>query len=253
MHHPTDRITHCTAFVTPVVEHWLEREISQWVHPMKDRFDDPSLHLPPGEMFDLERRNFILTAVLQLWSLDSALTAGGHLLTHPSANTISESYMESFSWSIGGICIQCYGGRKEMFYLTTHSTHFIYGYIASNIWLRTILIVRKETRCRHIGYSFRLAARVLLYAPSHRQDSTYHSLYYTSRRALAGTRNSSMGPPHEGSIWRPIAPWANALTTELHLAHCYGGSHWFITGTLEVTLKPFQPSKLWNILWKQEG
>ena len=30
MHHPTDRITHTTAFVTPVVEHWLEREIAQW-------------------------------------------------------------------------------------------------------------------------------------------------------------------------------------------------------------------------------
>ena len=29
MHHPTDRITHTTAFVTPVVEHWLEREIAQ--------------------------------------------------------------------------------------------------------------------------------------------------------------------------------------------------------------------------------
>ena len=30
MRHPTDRITHTTAFVTPVVEHWLEREIAQW-------------------------------------------------------------------------------------------------------------------------------------------------------------------------------------------------------------------------------
>ena len=30
MHHPT--------------EHWLEREIAQWVHPMKDRSDDPSHH-----------------------------------------------------------------------------------------------------------------------------------------------------------------------------------------------------------------
>ena len=78
-------------------------------------------------------------------------------------------------------------GRKEMFYLTTHSTHFIYGYMASDIWLRTILIVREETRCRHIGYSFQLAARVLLYAPSHRQDSTYHCLCYTSHGALAGT------------------------------------------------------------------
>ena len=97
-------------------------------------------------------------------------------------------------------------GRKEMFYLTTHSTHFIYGYMASDIWLRTILIVRKETCCRHMGYSLRLTARVLLYAPSHRQDNTYHSLCYTSRGALPGTRNSSMGPPHEGSIRRPTAP-----------------------------------------------
>ena len=98
-----------------------------------------------------------------------------------------------------------------MFHLTTHSTHSIYGYMASDIWLRTILIVRKETRCRHIGYSYRLTARVLLYAPSHRQDNTYHGLCYTSRGALDGTRNTSMGPPHEGSIRRPTAPWANAL------------------------------------------
>ena len=42
-----------------------------------------------------------------------------------------------------------------------------------------------ETRFRHIGYSFRLASRVLLYASSHRQDSTYHGLCYTSRGALA--------------------------------------------------------------------
>ena len=90
--------------------------------------------------------------------------------------------------------------EREMFYLTTHSTYFIYGYMASDIWLRTILIVRKETRCRHIGYSYRLTARVILYAPSNRQDNTYHGLCYTSRGALAGTRNSSMGPPHEQTI-----------------------------------------------------
>ena len=42
MHHPTDRIIHTTAFDTPVVEHWLEREIDQRVHPMKDRSDDPT-------------------------------------------------------------------------------------------------------------------------------------------------------------------------------------------------------------------
>ena len=60
------------------------------------------------------------------------------------------------------------GEGRECFYLTTHSTHRL------------------------------LFARVLLYASSHRQDNTYHGLCYTSRGALAGTRNSSMGPPHEG-------------------------------------------------------
>ena len=39
-----DRITHTTPFVTPVVEHWPERQIAQWVQPMKDRSDDPSHH-----------------------------------------------------------------------------------------------------------------------------------------------------------------------------------------------------------------
>ena len=77
-----------------------------------------------------------------------------------------------------------------MFYLTTHSTHyFIYGYMASDIWYRTIQIAREKTRCRHMVYFFRLVARVLLYALSHRQDSTYHDLCCTSRGALAGTRN----------------------------------------------------------------
>ena len=38
-----------------------------------------------------------------------------------------------------------------------------------------------------MGYSFRLAAMVLLYAPSNRQDSTYHDRCYTSHGALAGT------------------------------------------------------------------
>ena len=28
MHHPTERIAYTTAFVTPVVEHWLERKIT---------------------------------------------------------------------------------------------------------------------------------------------------------------------------------------------------------------------------------
>ena len=87
-------------------------------------------------------------------------------------------------------------GRKDMFYLTTHSTHFIYGYMASYIW--TIQIAREETcKCHYMGYVyvFQLAATGVLYVPPHRQDSTYHALCYTSCGTLAGMRNSSMGQP----------------------------------------------------------
>ena len=144
------------------------------------------------------------------------------------------------NWKLGIVnkllVLVCDGRKEGNFYLTTHSTHFIYGYMASDIWLRTILIVREETRCCHIGYSFRLAARVLLYAPFHRQDNTYHSLCYTSRGALAGTRNSSMGPPHEGLIRWPIAPWVNTLNTELHLA----------PGPWQVVPRPDTERKYWH-------
>ena len=53
---------------------------------------------------------------------------------------------------------------------------------------------RKKTCCYYMCQSFRLAARVLLYAPFGRQDNTYHDLCYTTRGALAGTRSSSMDP-----------------------------------------------------------
>ena len=46
------------------------------------------------------------------------------------------------------------------------------------------------------GLLFLISSKVgfFSYAPSHREDSTYHSLWY-SHVALAGTRNSLMGPP----------------------------------------------------------
>ena len=65
-----------------------------------------------------------------------------------------------------------------------------------------------------MGYSFRLAARVLLCASSHTQDNTYHDLCYISRWALAGIKNRVH---HEWSIRRPIGPWANSLENELTL------------------------------------
>ena len=88
-------------------------------------------------------------------------------------------------------------GRKEMFYLMTHSTHLRLYDIRHMVKDHSL---REETSWCHLGYSFWLAARVLLYASSHRQDSTYHWL-----GALAGMRNSSMGPP-----------WRINLTTHFH-------------------------------------
>ena len=81
----------------------------------------------------------------------------------------------------------------------------------------------------HMGYAFWLAAGVLLYAPSHRQESTYHDLCYTNHGALAGTRNSSIGPP-----WG-IDPTTHRTmngrsTAELHIAAIY----WFIKNLLWV-------------------
>ena len=81
-------------------------------------------------------------------------------------------------------------GRKEgMFYLTTHSTHFYLRLHGVRHMVKDHSDSEKGNPLHHIGYSYRLTARVLLYAPSHRQDSTYHGLCYTSRGALAGTRN----------------------------------------------------------------
>ena len=50
-------------------------------------------------------------------------------------------------------------------------------------------IAREETRSRHMGFSFRLAARVLLYAQS-TDRIAYTTAFVTPVAELAGTRNS---------------------------------------------------------------
>ena len=50
---------------------------------------------------------------------------------------------------------------------------------------------REETHCRHMGYSFLLAARVLLCALSHKQDNTYHGLCYASHGSSSSSSSSS--------------------------------------------------------------
>ena len=79
-----------------------------------------------------------------------------------------------------------------MFYLPTHSTYFIYGYMASDM----VKDHSHSERGLPHGPLFPISSNVFfLHASSHRQDNTYHGLCYNSRGLLAGTRNSSMGPP----------------------------------------------------------
>ena len=81
-----------------------------------------------------------------------------------------------------------------------------------------IQVARDENRCRHMGYSLQLAARVLLCPLSHRLDSTYHGFFFTPVVEHWLEREIAQWFHHEESIRRPIAPWANAVYTGLQVA-----------------------------------
>ena len=84
-----DRIAHTMAFVTPVVEHWLDKSINAFNTPL------------------FLSSFFLLVIHIQCLAC--------RLPVSPTAQ------------------IPPLQGR---YYLTTHSTHFIYGYMASDIWYR---------------------------------------------------------------------------------------------------------------------
>ena len=87
-------------------------------------------------------------------------------------------------------------GRKEMFYLTTHSTHFMYGYMASRHMVKNDSDSERGNPLPPHGLLFPISSKGFFYI-HHPTDSiahTTHGLCYTSRGARAGTRLSSMGP-----------------------------------------------------------
>ena len=121
MHHPTDRITHTTAFVAPVVKHWLEREIAQWVHPMKDRSDDPEqkkgnvlfnniLNTFHSQICSIRREVKDLTASSELFPISSkgSFTSCGALVEENSSN-------KSFVTSLYPIHINGYYGIAKIY------------------------------------------------------------------------------------------------------------------------------------------
>ena len=98
--------------------------------------------------------------------------------------------------------------NDKQFAFGLHRTHFVHSFVHVSKWegrkegnvlfndaLSTFYFRLYGVRHNYCKEPLRLAARVLLYASSHRQDNTYHGLCYTSRGALDGMRNSPMGPP----------------------------------------------------------
>ena len=49
-------------------------------------------------------------------------------------NVLFNDALNTFYLRLYGVGHIVKEGRKEMFYLTMHSTRFIYGYMASDIW-----------------------------------------------------------------------------------------------------------------------
>ena len=76
-----------------------------------------------------------------------------------------------------------------------------------------IQIVREETRCsQFMGYSLRLAARVILYTLSHRQDSTYHSLWYTGWNDRSTMKDRSDHPSlHKWTLYHGVTSHSTLL------------------------------------------
>ena len=88
MHHPTDRITHITAFVTPVVVHWLEREIVLYE--------------------DISLRNISVPLSSRSWEIGSPPTGGAgriKLSCVVPASVIHHSYIRYSPDFVVDICI----------------------------------------------------------------------------------------------------------------------------------------------------
>ena len=170
MHHPTDTITHTTAFATPVVEHWLEWEIAQWVH-REGSIQQPiaqwanalttELHLATNFrgrivklIHNVKWQSFLSPAgkckvinhTLHPWlvsaaSRDHTRMASWFIRFKPYKKCLADYERRCWKtsaqinwWLENNNCGNMDERRKEMFYLTINSTNFIYDYMASDIW-----------------------------------------------------------------------------------------------------------------------
>ena len=86
-----------------------------------------------------------------------------------------------------------------MFYLTTHTTHFVYGCMASDIWIPAAATTWITISDWQQG----------IFYMHHPPDRITYTLSFVTQvvicRALTGTSNRSM-EHHKEVIQRPIAP-----------------------------------------------
>ena len=117
MHHPTDMPAHTTTFVIPVVENLLGRAGKHDYTRVA-----VSLRNSPREILYKHLTNtFSFETLFKLWiSCENTLLNYSYsaYFKHIAKKRFTEEHRE---------------GKNEMFYLTTHLTHFFYGYIASDI------------------------------------------------------------------------------------------------------------------------
>ena len=106
------------------------------------------------------------------------------------------SIMIWFIWLLLCCTLHTHTDRKEgnVLFNNTLNTFYLWLYDIRHM-VKNHSYMERGNPVPHMGYSSWLAARVILYASSHRQDNTYHKLCYTSCGPLAGMRNSPMGSP----------------------------------------------------------
>ena len=79
------------------------------------------------------------------------------------------------------------------------------------IWLYGIGNLVKDHSDSYMGYSFRLAARGLLYAPSHRQDNRYHGLIHIWPIHTSWAKTLHLSVSTVSVFWQCNTFWRNAI------------------------------------------
>ena len=125
------------------------------------------------------------------------------------------------------------------FLLMMHLTHFIYSYMSDTVKNHSDS-ERGNPLLSLYGLLFLISSKGYFYM-LHRQDSTYHSLCYTSHRALAGMRNSSVGLP------RGIDPTTHCTMSRRSIMELHLASLILYEGKMHLAAIYFTMDKMWNV------